>query len=152
MTRQHQFRKLWRIVLIALPMAALAAPRTDASIDELKGRLSSAGVGDKPRICLEIAQKQLVETDKLYAADQVEKAQGPLTDVVSYSELARDYSIQSRKHQKQTEIAAREITRKLNDILHTLAHEEQTPIRNAINRMQRVRDDMLMSMFPKGIK
>jgi len=71
---------------------------------------------------------------------------------VAYSELARDYSIQSRKHQKQIEISVRTMTRKLNELLHTLGHEDQGPVRDAINRLDRVRDDLLMSMFPKGVK
>ena len=95
---------------------------------------------------------QLTATDKLYASDEIEKAQPALTDVVAYSELARDYSIQSRKHQKQIEIAVRTMTRKLNELLHVLGHEDQGPVREAIGRMERVRDDLLMSMFPKGVK
>lgn len=103
-------------------------------------------------MCVQIAQKQLVEADKLYAASDVEKGEAALTDVVAYSELARDYSIQSRKHEKQTEIAARTMIRKLTDLVHSLAHDDQAPVRNAINRLERVRDDLLKAMFPKGAK
>ena len=72
--------------------------------------------------------------------------------MVAYSELARDYAIQSHKYEKQAEIAVRAMTRKLNDILHVLARDEQAPVRDAINRLQRVRDDLLFAMFPKGAK
>ena len=75
-----------------------------------------------------------------------------MTDVVAYSELARDYSIQSHKYQKQTEIAVREMTRKLTDLMHSLAHDDQAPVQDAIKRLQRVRDDLLASMFQKGTK
>jgi hypothetical protein len=44
------------------------------------------------------------------------------------------------------------MTRKLNDLLHTLGHDDQVPVRDAINRLQRVRDDLLAAMFPKGAK
>jgi len=129
-----------------------AHARTEPTVEELKARVSSANVGDKPKICLEIAEKQLDTADKLYTADDVEKARLSLTDVVSYSELARDYSIQSRKHQKQTEIAIRTMTRKLNDLLHVLGREEQDPIKDAISHLERARDDLLAAMFPKGAK
>ena len=92
------------------------------------------------------------EADKQYTADNVEKAQTSLTDVVSYSELARDYSIQSHKHQKQTEIAIRAMTRKLTDLLHVLGREDQGPVKEAISHLERVRDDLLAAMFPKGAK
>lgn len=88
--------------------------------------------------------------EKLYAANDLPNAQPYLTDVVAYSELARDYSVQSHKHQKKTEIAVRGIARKLNEILHTLTQDEQPPVKDALLRLDRVRDDLLASMFKKG--
>lgn len=129
-----------------------AAGSGEPSIEELKARIAAASVGDRPKICLQIAHRQLVEADKHYEADDPEKAQTALADVVVFSELARDYSIQAHKHEKQTEIAVRGMTRKLNDLLHTIAHDEQPPVEDAIKRLERVRDDLLASMFPKGTK
>ena len=135
-----------------LTLAGTAYAQSDPIIDGLKGKLSSTGVGDKPKLCLQIAEHQMAQTSKFYAASEDEKAQPALTDVVAYSELARDYAIQSHKHQKQTEIAVRGITRKLTEILHTLGHEEQAPVKEALSRLQKVRDDLLASMFNKGDK
>jgi hypothetical protein len=140
------------LMSIALLAATTAYARTEATIDELKARISAANVSEKAKICLEIAERQLNEADKLYTTDDIEKARSTLTDVVSYSELARDYSIQSRKHQKQTEIAIRAMTRKLNDLSHALGREEQSKIKDAIGHLERVRDDLLAAMFPKGAK
>jgi len=139
-------------LLLAATMMAQAAPVNDPAIELLKSRLSSTSIGDRPRLCLQIAQKQLADADGLYAAADVEKGQAALVDVVAYSELARDYAIQSHKHQKETEIATRTMTRKLTDILHTLGHDDQAPVQDALNRLQRVRDDLLAAMFPKGKK
>lgn len=138
-------------MFLALVFAASASatPRDEPTVEELKARIASANPSDRAHLCLQIAQKQADETDKLYAANDVEKAQPALTDVVTYSELARDYAIQSHKHQKQTEIAVRSITRKLNSLLHTLGHDEQTPVKDALKRLERVRDDLLASMFKK---
>jgi hypothetical protein len=146
---------LWKtITLCALgaTLAASASPSNEPTLEELKARLSSTSIGDRPHLCVQIAEKQLAEADKLYAAAEVEKGQAALTDVVAFSELARDYAIQSHKYQKQTEIAARSMSRKLTDLLHSLGREEQVPVRDAINRLQRVRDDLLFAMFPKGAK
>jgi hypothetical protein len=98
---------------------------------------------------VQIAERELADVDKLYTAADVEQAQTELTDVVTYSEMARDYSIQSRKYQKQTEIAVRVMSRKLTEVMHALAHDDQAPVREAITRLQRVRDDLLESMFKK---
>ena len=149
MTCWAQGRRLAAMVLLAV--AAAAASR-DATADELKARVASTPIGDRPKLCVQIAQKQLEEADKLYAADDVEKAQTILIDVTAYSELARDYAIQSHKYEKQTEIAVRAMTRKLNDILHSLGREDQAAVKDALKRLQRVRDDLLAAMFPKGTK
>jgi hypothetical protein len=151
---RYLFRLSGTVTLFALVAAVAtdAASSNKPSIEELKARLSSTSVGDRPHLCVQIAEKQLSEADTFYAASETDKGQAALTDVVAFSELARDYAIQSHKYQKQTEIAARTMTRKLTDLLHTLAHDDQAPVRDAINRLQRVRDDLLRTMFPKGAK
>jgi hypothetical protein len=128
------------------------APSAEPTVEELKARLASTAIGDRPHLCVEIAQRQLVEADKLYAADELEKGETALADVVSYFEQARDYAIQSHKHLKETEIAARTMTRKLTDLLRTLGHDDQAPVRDAITHLEKVRDDLLKAMFPKGAK
>ena len=138
--------------LVAIVCVTTSALPVDPTVDGLKGRLASTSIGDRPRLCVQIAQRQMAETSRLYGSAEYEKGQPTLTDVVAYSELARDYAIQSHKYQKQTEIAVREMTRKLTEILHSLGQEDQPPVRDAITRMQRVRDDLLASMFTKGAK
>jgi len=151
---------LWRagvmpaLVVLALVAGLMPAPAlgVDPSVEELKARLATASVGDRPHLCVQIAEKQLTAAARFYAATDIENAEAALTDVVAFSELARDYAIQSRKYQKQTEIAVRGMARKLNDLAHTLAHDERAPVQDAIKRLQRVRDDLLVAMFPKGAK
>jgi hypothetical protein len=140
------------LFLVATAAAANAVPRDEPTVEELKARVSAANVGDKAKLCTQIAEKELSETDRLYAAADVDKAQATLTDVVTFTELARDYSIQSHKHEKQIEISVRAMTRKLNDLMHSLGHADQPPVRDALKRLERVRDDLLTSMFPKGMK
>lgn len=140
------------LIVLALLSPATATPRQEPGIDALKSRISSASVGEKPHLCVQVAQMRLNEADKLFAAGDTDKAQAALTDVVAYSELARDYSIQSHKYQKQSEIAVRGMTRKLTDILHTLGQADQSAVKDAVNRLNRVRDDLLASMFKRGGK
>ncbi len=152
----EQYRlRMWGAVALVVVLAGVtahAATNNDPSVEQLKAKLSSTSVGDRPHLCVQIAQKQLAEADKQYAAADFEKGQAALTDVVAYSELARDYAIQSHKYQKQAEIAVRTMARKLTELMHSLGHDDQAPVRDAVNRLQRVRDDLLMAMFPKGAK
>jgi hypothetical protein len=138
--------------MLASALLAFAIPGNDPAVDAMKARLSSTHPGDKPHLCVQIAEKQLAQADRDYTASEVEQAQTALTDVVAYSELARDYCIQSNKAQKQTEIAVRSMARKLTAILHSLGHDEQAPVKEAIDRLERVRSDLLASMFKKGSK
>jgi hypothetical protein len=140
------------LACFAVMFAALAFASKDPTIEELKARVDSAPTGDRPRLCLQIAERQLEAASKSFAADQGDEAKTSLTDVVSFSELARDNALQSHKHQKQTEIAVRSMTRKLNDLKHRVAHDDQPAIQDAIDRLQRVRDDLLLAMFPHGRK
>lgn len=143
-----------RLVVLAMlvVLVASASAHPAPTVEQLKARLATVSIGARPQLCVEIAERQLAETNKLYTADEVEKAQAPLSDVTAFSELARDYAIQSRKRQKQTEIAVRAMARRLSDILHTLPHDDQGPVRESINRLQHVCDDLLSAMFPKGKK
>ena len=78
-------------ILGLLAAAATAAPiPSEPTVDGLKARISSASAGEKPRLCVQVAQMRLNEADKLYAAGDLDNAQAALTDVVAYSELARD--------------------------------------------------------------
>ncbi len=138
------------VVLHGATAVAQPVPGNEPTVDELKARIAAANTGEKVRLCVQVAEKQLAEADKLYTAGDIEKGQTALTDVTSFAELARDYSIQSNKHQKQTEIAVRGMTRKLSGILHVLGRQDQAAVKDAINRLERVRDDLLSSMFTKG--
>ena len=153
--RSRHFVVLCCVFFLVTSLLALTAPapvKDELTVEELKAKVSSTNVADRPHICVQIAQKELNESDRLYASADVDKAQAALTDVVAYSELARDYSLQSHHYEKQAEIAVREMTRKLNQLLHTLSHDEQPPVKNAVTRLERVRDDLLASMFKKGGK
>ncbi len=150
---RYTFRLWGTVALLALTVAtARAATTSEPTVEELKARVSSLKVGDRPHLCVQIAQKQLAEADKFYTGAEVEKGQAALVDVVTYSELARDYAIQSHKYQKQSEIAVRVMARRLTEMMHSLGQDDQSPVRDAVNRLQRVRDDLLMAMFPKGAK
>jgi hypothetical protein len=155
MTRRLGPRKgLAGALMLALAGFVLcrAAAREEPSVDQLKARFKVASVGERPRICVQIAQRQMAETSRLYGANDYDKARATLTDVVTFSELARDYAIQSHKYQKQSEIAVRGIIRRLTDVLHSLTSQDQPPVREAISRLQQVRNDLLVSMFPQGAK
>ncbi len=149
--------RFWRVAALGLVLSMLAMPsRLAASdqptIEELKARVANAGISERPALCIRVSELQLDAADRFYTLGDAEKAQAALTDVVAFAELARDYSIQSHKHEKQSEIAIRKMVHKLADMKHTVSHDDQPQVQTTIDRLQRVRDDLLAAMFPKGVK
>jgi hypothetical protein len=138
------------LCLLALSVLASAIVARESSVEELKARLATASAGERPRLCLEIAERQLTSADKFYADGDTEKGQAALSDVALFCETARDNSIQSGKRLKQTEISVRLMARKLTDLKHRVTHDEQTAVQSTIDRLQKVRDDLLAAMFHKG--
>jgi hypothetical protein len=149
--------RFWRVAMLGFAVSILALPanvtgREQPALEELKARVPNASIADRPVLCIHISELQLDTADRFYVAGDSEQAQAALADVVEFSELARDYSIQSHKHEKQSEIAIRKMARKLADMKHTVSHEDQEQVQTTVDRLQRIRDDLLAAMFSKGNK
>ena len=140
------------LLFVALIVPSAITRANEPTVEELKARVADANVADRPHLCIRIAERQLDAADKFYLEGDTDKAQAALTDVIAYSELARDYAIQSHKHEKQAEIAIRKMARKLADMRRTVSREDQEQLQRAIDRMERIRDDLLAAMFPNGGK
>lgn len=140
------------LVLSVFAICPLGIGSQEPTVEELKARVNSASVADRPALCIRICERQLEAADRLYVAGDSASAGAALSDMVAFAELARDYAIQSRKHEKPSEIAMRKMARKLSDLKHTVSHEDQDTIQNTVDRMERIRDDLLLAMFPKGGK
>ncbi|MGA8616961.1 MAG: hypothetical protein WB660_00360 [Candidatus Sulfotelmatobacter sp.] len=148
---------IFQVATAGLLLAVLALPvalsgRDEPTIEELKGRLAETSIKDRPPLCIRISERQLDAADRFYVAGDSVKAKDALADVVAFAEQARDYAIQSHKHEKPTEIAIRKEIRKLESLKHTVSHEDQEQVQTAIERLERIRDDLLLAMFPKGGK
>ncbi len=148
---------IWRVAVWGFMLAMLAEPaglcaRGEPTIDELKAQISHAEVRDRPPLCIKVSERQLEAADKFYASGDSEAAKGALTDVVSFAQQAGSYSIQSHKHEKQSEIALRKAARKLADLKHAVSVEDQQQVQSAIDHLEKIRDDLLQAMFSKGGK
>jgi hypothetical protein len=140
---------------MAMTMLLAAASRgvaRDVTLEDLKSRLSNSSIQDRPSICIQISERELQLATQYYDAGESDKAQVALTDVAAFSELARDYALQSHRGQKQSEIAIRKMARKLTNLKHTALREDQETIQKTIDRLQAIRDDLLSAMFHGGNK
>ena len=140
------------ILALVLAVAAASLAAREPSLDELIARAKSAPLKDQPALYVEVAERQLKSADELYIAGNVDEARKSVTDIVTYSEKAHDAAIQSGKKVKSVEMAVRKMSHKLNDVKRTLNFEDQAPVGEAADQLQKLADDLLTYMFGQGKK
>ena len=133
------------LVTVALPAFA----GKDESLDQLMARAESARPEDRPALYLEIALQKAETADKLYHAGDAEAGKAALQNVVTFSKKATDASIDTGKKLKNTEIALRKMAEKFRDIKRTVAFEDQAPIQQTMDELEKMRTDLLAAMFGK---
>jgi hypothetical protein len=132
-------------------LIALAQPpgRIEGTIDQLIARAESAPLGERPGLYLQIAKRQAESADRSYEAGNSEAGNAATNDVVTYSGKASDAAVQSGKKLKDTEIAIRKMAKQFRDIKHNLPFDDQAPVQQAIDRLEKMRTDLLSAMFGK---
>jgi hypothetical protein len=145
--------RTWGLILVPiLAVAAGWAVPDQATVNDLKARLANSRPEDRGKLCLQIAEQQVAAADKLFTDGKIEEGQAAVQDVVSYSEQAGEAVSHSGKHLKNTEIALRKMARRLTDIKHTLASQDQAPVQAAVDTLEKIRTDLLNHMFSKKPK
>ncbi len=135
------------VLLVSLSMTAFA--RNEESVDQLIARAESAPQGERPALYMRIARRQAEVADKLYQEGNTEAAGSALAKVVTYSDKASDISARTGKKMKDTEIALRKIAERFRDLKRSLPFEDQAPVQQAIDRLEKMRTDLLSTMFGK---
>jgi hypothetical protein len=138
--------------LAAFAVAAVALPAVtakDESLDQLIARAESARPEDRPVLYLEIARQKAEAADKLYNVGNAEAGNAALREVVTFSKKATDASIDTGKRLKNTEITLRKMAEKFRDIKRTVAFEDQAPIQQTMDELEKMRTDLLSAMFGK---
>jgi len=143
----------WSVVaLVCFGLTASAIGRADEALDQLVKRADAAPEHQKAALYTEIAGRQLQTADALYNSGHTEEARAAIANVVTYSEKAAEASAHAASRLKQTEIALRKMAAKLRDIQRGLSFEDQKPVEEAANRLEKLRTELLARMFGKGDK
>jgi hypothetical protein len=143
--------RTWVIIWLAvLACSSLVLARKEETVEQLKARVDAAKPAERIDLCLKIAERQLDAADKLYTGGKIDEARTDIQEVVSYSEQARDTATSSGKKLKNAEISVRKMANKLRDMKHALNFEDQAPVQEAIDHLERVRTDLLARMFGSG--
>ncbi len=137
------------LAAIALIVAATLATASDKkdTLEQLKARAETAAGKHEIELSVEIADRQLKATDEAYSAGDVEKAQAALNDVVEYGVRAAKEATNTGKRMKQTEIALRKISDRLDEIGKSVDVDSRPPVKEAIRKLEAARNDLLFRMF-----
>jgi hypothetical protein len=141
-------KKLLIIVVVLLSALAWASDKLE-SIEALKARADQAQPKDQVELFTHIAERQLDSLDKAYNGGTVREAQAALADVVAYGVKAAQVSGATGKRMKQTEIAIRKISGRLEAIRKTLDVDDRPPLADVIQKLETARAELLNRMFRK---
>ncbi|MFI5087330.1 MAG: hypothetical protein ACHP7I_02960 [Terriglobales bacterium] len=141
-------KKLLIIVVVLLAALAWASDKLE-SIESLKARADQAQPKDQVDLFTRIAERQLDSLDKAYNGGTVRQAQAALADVVTYGVKAAQVSGATGKRMKQTEIAMRKISGRLEAIRKTLDLDDRPLLADAVQKLDTARNELLNRMFRK---
>jgi hypothetical protein len=137
-------------ILALLVLASLPAfARKSESLEQLIARAESARPNDQPALYLKVARRKAEVADKLYDAGKAEAGRVAVQDVVTFSRKATDAAIATGKRLKNTEISLRQMAEKFRDLKRTVVFDDQAPIQQAVDALEKMRTDLLSAMFGK---
>jgi len=134
------------LVLLAATAASSASDKKD-TLEQLKARAETAAGKHEIELATEIAERQLKATDEAYTAGNVDQAQAAMADVVEYGVRAAKEATNTGKRMKQTEIALRKISDKLDAIAKSVDLDSRPPVEDARRKLEGARNDLLFRMF-----
>jgi polyhydroxyalkanoate synthesis regulator phasin len=148
----NQLTRIAFLAAIMLGAVISALAHREESIEELKARVAAAKPEDQPKLCIEIARRDVETANTLYGDGRVDEARAAVSEALMYSQKGADAAIQTGKKLKATEIGIRKMAQRLEDIKRTLNFEDQAPVQAAVDRMQELRTALLKKMFGKENK
>src|SRR5690348_10589317 len=140
-------RRIVAILLLLSATAAWSASDKKDTLEQLKARADTAAGKHEIELATEIADRQLKATDDAYTAGHIDQAQAALADVVKYGVRAAREATNTGKRMKQTEIALRKISDRLDAIAKSVELDSRPPVEEARRKLEGARNDLLFRMF-----
>lgn len=140
-------RKSAFLLVLILALSVLVGARKEEDVEQLKAKLATAGPEQQISISLAIAEQQVKAADRLYTDGKNDEARAAVNEVVTYSQKASTAATTTGKKLKQAEISVRKMAHKLRDIKRSVNFEDQQPLQDAADNLERLRSDLLTRMF-----
>ena len=141
--------KKFLIISVALLSSLASVSGQQEPIEALKARAEQAQPKDQADLFTHIAERQLDALDKAFNGGTVRESQAALADVVAYGVKAAQVAGTTGKRMKQTEIALRRISLRLESVRKTLDLDDRPPVADAIQKLDAAHNELLNRMFRK---
>lgn len=137
------------VIALALSMIAVAslAASSDETPEQIKARADAARSGECSRICLDYAKQAVELSNRAFTAGEVVNGHKLMKEAVDYADRSAKDAAAARKRQKDTEIGLRKLANRMRDIKNSLNFEDREPVEKQIETIERLRSDVLTSMF-----
>jgi hypothetical protein len=126
------------------------APKVDpaaAHIEELKTKAEHKGEADRGRIYADIAHELVELANNQFTNGEPDKGQASIKDAVSYAQKATSSAAEKGHKIKDAEITLRETARRIEEVRRTLAVDDQPPLKEAAEKLEALRKQLLQRMF-----
>jgi hypothetical protein len=120
------------------------------SLEEMKVHVTRVAQEEKVRLCAGIARRSLDEARERYAKGTEAEGKALLHEAEVYADQAADAAIRTKKHEKQLEIDLRDLSHRLLTLKRELTPEDQPDAEAAMAHLEKLRTQLLESMFGKG--
>lgn len=116
-------------------------------LDKAKTRAEHASERDRCYENVEVVRALVEVANEQFTAGDADQAQKTVKETVTYGDRAREAAQHSGHKLKQAEITLRKAQRRLDDLRHTLAFEDQQPIEGILKQLEADRQEILRQVM-----
>ena len=127
--------------------AELSRRKAEQASAELQQKADQASGGECAKLSMRAAHQALEDADRLFAAGSLQSAHAAVDLVVHDAQRAVECTLESRKHQKSSEIELRSLIRRMNELVRALDTDERPQLTEAIAELEKQRDRLLQAIF-----
>jgi len=137
-------------ITLLLSCAASSAPAgwDDEPLEKLIARADTRS-DSQAEHCADVARREVEIANQYYTTGEVPKAEEAVKLAVTYSEKALEAGKRTHKKLKETDITLRKTSRRLADVGQTLAFEDKPLVKQAVEKIEQIRSELLTLMFRK---
>ncbi|HUO60107.1 MAG TPA: hypothetical protein VMU24_05520 [Candidatus Acidoferrales bacterium] len=139
---------MMRVLPFAMVVALIAScAAQEDPLRRLQQIADSSNGGDCARYSIALALRLVEVGDRQYADGKVGEAEQIIRQTGHYAERGARCSLESHKHEKDTEINLRKLSKRLNEVERTLAFEDRPLVHEQAENIDRLREKLLTAMF-----